>query len=375
MQAASQDPISGLILYQAGFPTSGISAGSRIKAYGSVAEMEADGWVAGSATTGVGHYYATQFFRLQPGGTLYIGIYAVPGGDHDFAEIVTVARFADRTIRQFGIFTTKAYATGMVAAAQTQLNTLAGEYADAVCVIGADITGTADATQLANIATGTNGNVTVCIAQSGNGVGKQLATDLTKSVPAIGAALGAMALANVNESIGWAEKFNLASGTDMDTLELANGQKVANLSNSTLGGLSDKGYLLARKIVGFAGSFFADTRTAAAPTSDLSTIENVRTIQKAKRGIYAALAPTLNSPLVVEQDGKLSLDTAGDFERRAINVLTQMQADREISTFGVRVPRQQNVLATSKLVMNVTLVPVGVARQIEVNLGFAARIA
>lgn len=371
----NKDNYSGLLLYQDTLPESGITLSNRVKQYGSLAEMEQDGWIEGSINTGIGYYYAKNFFQLAPDAALFVGVFEVPVGAHDFAELLDVARFANREIRQTAIFTPKEYAASMVNAINTQLTTLKTEIADMVVVLGANMSAVSDITTLADLASGQRGEVVVCAAQDGGGEGKDLYNFFEQSVPALGSALGCMALANVSNSIAWSEVFNIATGTDMDTPAFANGVLAGTVSRSTIESIAAKGYLVAKKEIGIDGTFFQDSRTAAASTFDISTIENARTAHKAKRLIYSVMIGKLNGPLTVDPtNGNLSASTCGLFEATVNNVLRNMVANQELSGFQCVVPRNQNVLSTGKVVVNVSIIPIGVARQIQINLGFATKL-
>ena len=130
-----------------------------------------------------------------------------------------------------------------------------------------------------------------------------------------------------------------------------------------------------RKFVGRAGTYLNDTHTCTEAISDYAYIEANRTIQKAQRLCYAALLPQLNSPLQVDGQGKLSPLTCSFFESLVETTLRQnMLSNQELSDFSVSIDPDQNVLQTSVLEVVVTLVPVGVARNIIVRLGFATSI-
>jgi hypothetical protein len=130
-----------------------------------------------------------------------------------------------------------------------------------------------------------------------------------------------------------------------------------------------KGIFL-KKHTGISGSYFNDSHTAITQTSDYAQIENNRTIDKAIRGINTSLLPSLNSPLQLNADGTLSETTIAYFESQAGVSLDAMVRDAEISAFEVTIDPAQDVLATSKIIIAVAIVINGVARYIEVPIGF-----
>ena len=52
-----------------------------------------------------------------------------------------------------------------------------------------------------------------------------------------------------------------------------------------------------------------------------------------------------------------------------------MLNNEEVSAFEVLIDPNQNVLSTSKLVISLRIVPIGVAKTIEVNLSYTVKIA
>ena len=110
----------------------------------------------------------------------------------------------------------------------------------------------------------------------------------------------------------------------------------------------------------------------------------MRTIDKAARLVRENLVPKISAPLYVNATtGKLSQATIEDFKNDAFKALENMAANLEISTNedgslpanSVVIDPDQDVISTSEIILTITIVPVGVARQITVNIGFAVSIA
>lgn len=78
--------------------------------------------------------------------------------------------------------------------------------------------------------------------------------------------------------------------------------------------------------------------------------------------------------MYVNEDGTLTEDTIASFKNDAERALETMERDGEVSAFGITINPAQNVLSTSRLSITIKVVPVGVARNIVVNVGFAVRI-
>lgn len=97
-------------------------------------------------------------------------------------------------------------------------------------------------------------------------------------------------------------------------------------------------------------------------------------MQKATRGIYAGVLPSLNSPITLNSDGTLTNEAAAYFRGLAEAPLNQMVRDGELSGFAVSVNTTQNVLSTGILVINVTLVQIATGRNIQINIGYNVTI-
>ncbi|QKG57004.1 DUF2586 family protein [Hymenobacter sp. BRD128] len=193
--------------------------------------------------------------------------------------------------------------------------------------------------------------------------------------PAIGTLLGALSAASVHESIAWVQKFNLTSGGAFLNAGLSNGATVAQLLPGDLGAFAGKGFIVVRQHAGLDGFYFSDSPTCTVVSSDYATIENVRTANKAARLVRTALLPSLNGPLPVNADGTLQAQVIGELSGRATATLSAGLAQPgEVSALSVFIDPTQNVISTSRLAVEVRIIPVGVARQITVNLGLTTNI-
>jgi hypothetical protein len=329
-------------------------------------------------------YHISEYFRIQPKGVLYVGIFQAPSGTWTFEDVKTLQVTSGGVIRQVAVYTTTNFdITG------SQISTLHG-IADHLSTIEkqplsilfasnfsnvSDSSGILELSELPDLSEGTSSYVSVVIGQDGNSTGNKLFTYTGKSTTCLGALLGAVSRSKVSENIGWVKNFNL-SENELDVIKFADGTSYREVAESLLSVLNDRHYIFLRKHVGINGSYFNDSHTAVSEASDYATIENNRTIDKAIRNIRTFLIPELNGPLFVDPDtGNLSEDTSAFFQNLAGRPLEQMQRDQELSGFQVIVNPNQNVLSSSKLVIVVKLVPVGVARQIQVNIGFTVKIS
>ncbi|WP_142294030.1 DUF2586 family protein, partial [Staphylococcus aureus] len=160
--------------------------------------------------------------------------------------------------------------------------------------------------------------------------------------------------------VGWLDKFNLASDGRFLQAGLSNGKALSELLAGDLEGLHDKGYLFALQHVGFDGFFWNDSHTCTAPDSDYAYLENVRVGNKAARIGRQSLLASLNGPLLLSANGQLQPQTVGEFEAKGKSALeAQMTRNGEISACDVYLDPEQDVLATSRVEVQYTVVPVG----------------
>jgi hypothetical protein len=373
----NKDHVSGLLCFLADVNLPGaFTTSNRIIKFFSISEVEAQGIVKGGAN-GIQMiwYHAREYFRAQPKGELYIGIY--DNTNPDMSKIEDIQNFANGDIRQIGVFNqVDALAVLEVTALQTSANTLATAHRPLSVVYGANIVGVADLTTLPDLRAQTSERVSVVIGQDGNAEGAAIATTEGVSLTTVGLVLGTMSLAKVHENIGYVAKFNLVGGAsnEMDTPNFGNGNPVSAQTETALKALNDKGYIFQRKYTDFAGTYHFDSPTSVIATSDYAYIENNRTIDKAVRGVRVNLLPSLNSPIEVNADGSLTESVASQLQNDAQRFVDQMVVDGELSNSKVIINPAQDVLATSKVEITIQLQPIGVLRTIEVTIGFVANI-
>lgn len=374
----NNDKISGILFFNATLP-SGFSSSDRVKKVYSLEEAEGLGIAEGSVNHDMNWYHISEFFRGNPEGELWIGFFAVPGGSYDFTEITTMCTLASGEIRQLGVWANAlTFASAQCTTIQSVRDALDPALRQVDILYSANmaaitaVTGWAAVTDLRTL---TAKNVTVVIAESGSGAGKTLADAKSTSISAIGLALGVVSRASVEQSIGNPQNFDISDGIEMETPALLNGDLVSALTPTAMGGLKDKGYLIARKYTpDIAGTYFERAPTAIAATNDFAWLEVNRTINKAIRLVRSALIPVLNGTVYLKSDGTLRDDTVGYFQDLAQTPITQMEADGEISAGEATVDPSQDVLGTSQLEVAIRIVPVGIAEEIIVNIGLTTNL-
>lgn len=329
------------------------------------------------------HAHLSEYFRLSPGAVLILRV---------VAQSVPLASILDKA--QAHAKSLLLAANGRVKQLAVVLNPAAGYLPDTTAGIDADVLAAVAAGQaLAKEEFAEHRPVLVLVAGHSLTTDPAAAPDLTAlnaefvavlagsdaasvGEPAIGTLLGAVSAASVNESVAWVQKFNLTGNGAFLNAGLSSGATVAQLLPGDLGAFADKGFIVVRQHAGIDGFYFSDSPTCTVVSSDYATIENVRTSNKAARLVRTALLPSLNGPLPVNADGTLQAQVVGELQGKAVATLSAgLSQPGEVSALAVYIDPNQNVVSSSKLAVQVRLVPVGVARQIKVDLGLTTKLS
>lgn len=378
-QLPGEDHVSGLVFY--GLP--------ELNKVAIMAAEELDTMGITAVSHPVIHYHVSEYFRVNPGSKLYIVSKLL--NDGQFHEVKQLQQFAEGKIRQVGVIDLVTLFATIVTVCETlntRLNELATANTPCSGVLSFHTITSANLLALPNLRVLACERLSVCVGQDGAGRGNYVSGVFGKKVGIIGATLGAISRAKVHESIAWVEKQNLVTGTypkaltnnvivarELDVIRFIDGTLLSELTAVQIQAINDKGYLFPIKHTGYTGSFFNDSYTAVAVDSDFMTIENNRAIDKAQRGVYVKLLPKISGPIYIDPStGLISEDSIASLEAIASIALEQMERDGEVSGFKVFINPDQDVLATSKITVTLKIVPVGVLREIVVNIGFAKQV-
>ena len=350
---------------------------------------------------GIPYYHINHFFGIQGStGRLFI-MFADCGVDWNAIE--QMQRAAHGMINQLGVWTEQSlwkqtdpeaetYSIDLVTDLQSKAASLADENAPLSILLCAN--SAVIATDEESVKKVELGKIPTCVINArfvsvllGQGLdadvsAMQLANQNLTHIGNIGAALGCIASASVQESFAWVNKFNLIGyfpdiemGFGDVTLnsesKLTSTLKYSSLNKIQLDDLDDKGYIFLCKYSGLeSGVFFSKDQTCS--NGDYRTVARNRTIHKSRRAVRNALLPYVNSPLKVDPStGYLSSAKITMFQNIVSDILTTMQNNEEISGFSVTIDKNQNVLKNDTLIIKYSLVPVGVASRIEVVEGLA----
>jgi hypothetical protein len=377
---AGEDHISGLVFYSATLPVADggapeFTATERIHTISSIETAEKYGITADAAAweTKVLHYILESIFNMNPGVSLYVGIFKPAAGTNAFSEIKLIQNFAGGRLRQVGVW------NGAVELSDTIINslqsvatTLEAQNKPLSILYAPKV---ADVTSLESYAKAGRKNVSVVIAQDGEGTAAALYKDAGNaakaSVSALGDLLGAVSKAKVHQSVAWVEQFP----TNIAVAAFGDGTKYRDLDAATIEELDASRFIFLRTYDGFSGSFFNDNHTLDVPTSDYAYINDVRTMDKAVRGIRTYLLPKLGRPMKVEAStGKLERTAVEHLITTGNKALEDMEKAGELSGYRFDIDPDQNVLSTSRVRGVIKNVPVGVMRNLDLEIGFATSV-
>ena len=378
------DMVSGLVMNVSA--AYGVAAGSYV--YTSLTQAEAAGFSAAQDTAEnvLCHYHISEFFRVNPSGTLHVmlvaqGVTLTQMADKSNQYAKKLLRDNNGSIKQIGLALNPATGyTPTITSGIDQDSSAAVPVAQAlaeeeesehrpvyVLIEGRQITGSS--ASILDARTLASENVSLVIGQD-NVKASQHA--LFYPHAALGTYLGVASLANVHESTAWVSKFNIESVAEslFTSPGLSSRLPLTDYSTTDLDTLADKGFIFGVRHAGIAGVYPVGDATCTAASGDFAQARYVRTMNKAKRVVRAELLPLLGAPLYVDSAGKLSANSIKNFEASASKALRTLETAGEVSSFDVFVDPDQNVLSTDKVVVSIAIVPVGAANTIEVSIGF-----
>ncbi|MBO4233901.1 hypothetical protein FO675_06235 [Riemerella anatipestifer] len=146
---------------------------------------------------------------------------------------------------------------------------------------------------------------------------------------------------------------------------------IEDFTPTELDGFSNAGYILPHIRDGFAGYFFGVDNMAG--NDDFRILAYGRLIDKAQRIATAANSAFLETSVRMTKDGKLNeTDTA--YLEDIIKQQIRSKMSEQISDVDVIVPKDQDLINTSSLAMQVKIQPLGYLTWITVNLGLTKNI-
>lgn len=353
---------------------------------------------------GIPAYHIREFFRMSGNvdgnGKLYV-MFADCSASWDAIDVMQ--RVAGGTINQLGVWTEQPlwklngaeekYNLNIVKTLNGKAVAMADQHQPLSVVLSANPSNTGSSTSegkqinLNKIPTAIceSSRISVIFGQARSSKVLMMQKRNTNNTPVgfIGAMLGAIARANVQESVAWVKMFNLFDDEFQD-IELGFGDinltaddefvslnMYESLSPVLLDDMDEKGYIFPMKYAGRENGIYI-SKDQTCSVGDYRTIARNRTINKSRRAVRAALLPYVNSPLLVNPaTGFLAPSKISAFKTLIGDILAKMQAAQEISGYAVTIDANQNVLIDDTLRISYVIVPVGVATKIYVEEGLS----
>lgn len=135
--------------------------------------------------------------------------------------------------------------------------------------------------------------------------------------------------------------------------------------------LHDAGFITFMHRPGSAGYYFGVDNMCS--KADDHILVHGRIIDKAQRIAAAAYQPYIESGIAMGVDGSINVTEAKDIEATMESAIKAAMSD-QISQVKVNVPLDQNLINTSKLTVEVKVMPLGYLTWITVNIGLAATL-
>lgn len=359
----NKDHVSGIIGY---FPATDAEKYAEVEVF----ETNND---AQKSFEGIGgleilQYHIAEFFRMQPAGRLWVKV--VDATKKNYKEdIKSLQEVAEGEIRQIGVWAGDKSVENLLPGDVTNMQTACREMEAIGTPLSVIVGGKVEATELSASPLRSKGkcNVSVVVGEDMSEGSEAVTLGANgATISAIGAVLGCVSLANVNESIAWVSKFNLGYS------EVGVAGKKLTLADKTT--YDNAGVIFLTKYEGVAGAFVSDSHTMDEATSDYNSIESVRTIDKACRGVRTYLLPYLASPVYLNDDGTMRADSLANLKNVASQALEAMERAGELSGYVVEIDAKQNILENSTVEFVIKNVAVGVMRNIKIKIGYVTNL-
>lgn len=383
---AGEDHITGFVAYLATGDIPASFKAEHVQALSSIEAAEAAGIIdhtteedgaetpAAWALRAV-HYHLSEIYRINPGVSLYVGLFEKTSDNSlKFAEVKTVQNYAGSRLRQIGVW------CGDRSLSEDDLVTLQGigdnlaENAGELSILYAPKIESVQ-TLPTDIAGGGKNRVSVVISQAGSGTGAELYKDAGNtsktSVSALGTVLGLVSRAKVHQCIAWVKEFP----TGVSVPAFGDGTLLRDLDRAMVEQLDTARYLFFDTKTGQAGSYMNDSHTMDTAQSDYASIESVRTMDKAVRGVRSYMIPELGGNVYVDpESGQLASYTVAYLETVANHALEDMERAGELSGYKAEIDPGQDVAATSTVDIVIKQVAVPVMRHVRIKIGFAKSV-
>lgn len=214
--------------------------------------------------------------------------------------------------------------------------------------------------------TGSTENLYKPAESSYNRVAFVLASDKAISgtyTAAVGMILGRAALMEPQQSIG-----RVKSGSVAADGYFTSGNNYLEKSGLAEA-LNDAGYIFFINLPAKNGCYLNGDPMAAPAADDYNQLHLGRIIDKAMVIAYTTYISEILENIAVDEKGNLPTGACKSFEGMIENAINSSMGN-QISSFTAYVNPAQNILSTGKMEIDCKLVPLGILREIQVNLSF-----
>lgn len=178
----------------------------------------------------------------------------------------------------------------------------------------------------------------------------------TKNINNAGIVSGLYSLAKVQQSIGETRNFSISESKMLKLLPEG--------IEEYLKDLDEEGFLTFRKYEGLAGFYVTNANMLSGENSDYKYAERVRVSNKMVKAVRKEALLNLQTQIDME-DPEGSLKKIAEFSSIP---LSKMKTDKEISSARIIVPEGQDILESEKLYFKIYWVPIGILREIEIDM-------
>lgn len=319
------------------------------------------------------YYHVSEFFRINPQGKLWVGIYAVPGSFNG-NELNTLQNASGGEIKQCLMYVDQhAFATADIIAINTIAAALDVAHMPVSVLLAPDCSAVSNLSTLTNTGTLNSEWVSTIISQDGAAQGNFLYKTRGKSITNGGAKLGTVSVGKVSQSIANpSTTFNISDGTENEVAAFSNGNLYSTIlatNPNLLTQLDNYNYIFDRKFVGQSGTWASGEWTAILQSSNYCHISDNRVISKMERLIYPVMLPlVLESEIQLNADGTIFFPVVKSLESSGDNALAIMGTNNEISGIQTIVNPTQVMSPGTTFALAVNYVQNFIARQVIISL-------
>lgn len=158
------------------------------------------------------------------------------------------------------------------------------------------------------------------------------------------------------------------------TAYFTNGEPVESLIDAW-DAIHDKGYTFLRTFPGRSGYYLTDDRTLCPIENDFGALARGFVMDEALLISYDVLIDELSNEVPLTDAGQIHPAIVKSWQAKVEKQLIGLMVSQgKLSNVKVLIDKNQNILQTDKLIVNIQLQPVGYAKYIEVNIGFITQI-